>query len=296
MEREDVEFTVGGGLTLRGWLYRSGQGGGRRPAITMAHGFGAIRQHALEPFARAFADAGFVVLLHDHRGFGESDGPVRQDIDPSEQVLDWRYAISYLQARAEVEPDRIGLWGSSYAGSHAILLGASERRLRAVVAQVPMISGYELLRRRVAPEKMADLQSLLAEDERARARGDAPQRQVLASEDPADNAFYRTPEEVAFFTEPLAGGRWENSITVRSTRAAMTYELAPWLPRVSPTPLLMVVGMADTMTFTDLQLAAFEQALEPKRLVTIPGSHFDAYRSDFERSSGAAVEWFKEHL
>jgi hypothetical protein len=37
--------------------------------------------------------------------------------------------------RPEVDADRIGLWGSSYAGGHALVLGATGRRLKAVVAQ-----------------------------------------------------------------------------------------------------------------------------------------------------------------
>src|SRR5258706_5621681 len=38
----------------------------------MAHGFAGTREHGLERFARAFATAGFVVLVHDHRNFGTS--------------------------------------------------------------------------------------------------------------------------------------------------------------------------------------------------------------------------------
>lgn len=296
MQRLDVEFRGDGGGVLRGWLFVPDTGAGRRPAVTMAHGFAAIRQHGLEPFARAFAAAGFVVLLHDHRGFGASDGPVRQDVDPWQQIADWRYAVSFLEGRPEVDPDRVGLWGSSYAGAHAIVLGATERRLRAVVAQVPLVSGFDLSRRRVLPEVVPTLEALFAEDERARARGEAPARGPLASDDPKDLAFYRTPEEIAFFTQPLGEGRWENDVTVRSVRAAMTYEPGPFLPRVSPTPLLMIVATSDTMTITDLELAAYERALEPKRLVTVPGGHFDPYSAQFGASSGAAVDWFRTHL
>ena len=69
--RTDVEFEADGGVKLRGWLYVP-EGHGRRPAITMAHGYAGTKEHGIEPFAKAFADAGFVVLLHDHRGFGAS--------------------------------------------------------------------------------------------------------------------------------------------------------------------------------------------------------------------------------
>jgi fermentation-respiration switch protein FrsA (DUF1100 family) len=65
---------------------------------------------------------------------------------------------------------------------------------------------------------------------------------------------------------------------------------------VSPTPLLMVVALNDTITVTDLALKAYEQALQPKRLVTIPGGHFDPYLGQFPAASSAAVAWFEEHL
>jgi len=83
-------------------------------------------------------------------------------------------------------------------------------------------------------------------------------------------------------------------VTSRSTRAARMYEPGIWARRVSPTPLLMVVALNDTITMTDLALAAYERALEPKKLVTIQGGHFDPRQ--FPTSSAAAVAWFREHL
>jgi alpha-beta hydrolase superfamily lysophospholipase len=56
-----------------------------------------------------FADAGFAVLPHDHRGFGDSGGEPRNDVNPWQQIADWRRAVSYLQQRPEVDEDRIGL-------------------------------------------------------------------------------------------------------------------------------------------------------------------------------------------
>lgn len=40
------------------------------------------------------------------------------------------------------------------------------------------------------------------------------------------------------------------------------------------------------------QLAAYGEALEPKRLVVHPGGHFDTYIDHFEQTSQAAIEWF----
>ena len=74
------------------------------------------------------------------------------------------------------------------------------------------------------------------------------------------------------------------------------YEPGTWISRVSPTPLLMIVGLHDTITVTDLALGAYEQALQPKKLVTIDGGHFDPYLDALRRASGAACAWFTEHL
>ena len=42
---------------------------------------------------------------------------------------------------------------------------------------------------------------------------------------------------------------------------------------------------------------SFNQAREPKKLVILPGGHFGAYTGpDFEASSGAARDWFVQHL
>ena len=58
----------------------------------------------------------------------------------------------------------------------------------------------------------------------------------------------------------------------------------------------MIVALADNITLTDLQLRAYEQMLEPKKLVTIDGGHFDPYAKQFPRASAAAVSWFRQHL
>jgi hypothetical protein len=72
----DLKVPAEGGIELGDWLFLP-TGDGIRPAITMAHGFARTKEHGLERFARAFAAAGFVVLVHDHRNFGTSGGGLR---------------------------------------------------------------------------------------------------------------------------------------------------------------------------------------------------------------------------
>jgi uncharacterized protein len=296
VERRDVEFEVEGGDRLRGWLFVPQAGVGPHPAVSMAHGYAGVKEHGLERFALAFAEVGLVVLVHDHRNFGASDGAVRHDIDPWRQIADWRRAISFLESLPEVDADRIGVWGTSYAGGHVLVLTATDRRVRAVVAQVPTISGYAQGLRRVPPDGVATLERLFEDDERAQFRGEAPRRQQVVGDDPSVPASYRSRDAISFYLQPLPLGAWANDVTVRSGRLARMYEPGAWIARVSPTPLLMIVALADHITLTDLGLRAYEQALEPKKLVTICGGHFDAYLGQFAVASGAATSWLRQHL
>ena len=296
VDRIEVEFSATDGTKLAGWLFRPANRSASLPAVTMAHGFSLTRFHGIECFARAFAEAGFVVLLHDHRNYGTSGGEPRQDIDPWRQIEDWRQAISYLESLDYVDAGRIGLWGTSFSGGHAIVLGATDRRLKAVVAQVPTIDGFAAGQRRVNPAAVAALEEVFNEDQRAQLRGEAPRRQRIVDIDPNVPAQYHSADAVQFFCQEVPPGVWKNEMTIQSNRRARMYEPGRWIDRVSPTPLLMVAVTHDTIAPTDLALAAYERALEPKSLVLIPGGHFTAYLEGFAVASRAAVDWFTKRL
>jgi fermentation-respiration switch protein FrsA (DUF1100 family) len=150
--------------------------------------------------------------------------------------------------------------------------------------------------RRVPPDAVAGLEHQFDEDERAQLRGEAPRLQQVVNADLSIPAAYRTDDAIAFYLQPLPEGAWNNKVTIRSGRLARMYEPGHWAARVAPTPLLMIVALADNITLTDLQLRAFEQMLEPKNLVTIEGGHFGAYLTQFPKASAAAVSWFRRHL
>jgi uncharacterized protein len=296
LQRIDVRIPAEGGVTLGAWLFLPDATDKKRPAITMAHGFCGVKEHGLEKFATAFAEAGFVVCVHDHRGFGASEGEPRQEVEPNRQIEDWRWVISYLEAQPEVDPQNIGIWGTSYSGGHAIILAATDRRLRCAVAQVPLVDGFRQLQRYMSPTDSAALEQFLLHDDRARSQGSLPIMQTIASADPSIPAIIRVQESVDFYHQPIPEGIWENQVTIRSMRSFNMYNAGEWVDRVSPTPLLFVVADADILTATDLALAAYERALEPKKLVLLPGRHTGAFLEQFSEASKAAIDWFKQYL
>src|SRR5207237_3859348 len=134
------------------------------------------------------ASAGHVVLAYDHRNFGDSDGEPRQELDPWVQVRDYRHAITFAQTLDGVDPGRVGVWGSSYAGGHVLVVAAIDRRVGCVVSQVPTISGWEATVRRVAPPALADRRRAFDADLLGRFRGE-PAQMVQMVVDPAEGGM-----------------------------------------------------------------------------------------------------------
>jgi hypothetical protein len=297
MARRDVEFNAEG-VTLRGWFYAAGTGSAPAPAVVMAHGFSAVKEMYLDSFAEVFAAAGLNVLVFDNRNFGASDGEPRQEIDPWAQVRDYRHAITYAGTLPEVAPGRIGIWGSSYSGGHVLVVAAIDRRVKAVVCQVPLISGHDNLRALVRADFIAGFREQFDADRLARFNGEPPVMVPVVAEDPLAASALPTADSWQWFTETgkTRAPAWLNEVTLRSVELFTEYEPGGYLPWISPTPLLLMVAVGDHLVPSELAIAAFDTAHQPKELIIMPGGHFDAYTVGFEASSGPARDWFVRHL
>ena len=297
MARRDIEFDAEG-TTLRGWFYPAAGASSTAPVIVMAHGLSAVKEMYLDKYAEAFSRAGLGALVFDNRNFGASDGEPRQEIDPVAQVRDYRHAITYAISLPEVDRNRVGVWGSSYSGGHALVLGAIDQRVKAVVAQVPLVSGYENIRSLVRSDLIGGFQDMFDADREARFRGEAPAMVPAVNEDPLGPCAMPTPDSYQWFTETheLRAPSWRNEITLRSVEMLREYEPDSYVHRVAPTPLLVLVAEKDVLTPTELTLATYQKAREPKKLVILPGGHFDAYVKGFDASMVPARDWFLEHL
>ncbi len=295
--RRDVEFNAEG-VTLRGWLYTPDDGAGPFPTVVMAHGYSAVKEMYLDRFAELFSQAGLAALVFDNRNHGASDGEPRGEIDPWQQVRDYRHAITYATTLGEVDENRIGVWGSSYSGGHVIVVAAIDRRVKCVVSQVPLISGHHNARRLVRADFLASVRQAFDDDRARRFAGEAPAMIPVVDEDPLAASALPTADSYTWFTEThaLRAPSWRNECTLRSVEMFWEYEPGTYLPYISPTPFLLVVAEGDHLTVADLAIAGFDTAHEPKKLVIAPGGHFDAYVDGFDVAGTAARDWFAEHL
>jgi fermentation-respiration switch protein FrsA (DUF1100 family) len=295
--REDISFQATDGTTLRGWHYTPDTSG-KHPTIVMAHGFSAVKEMYLDKYAEQFARAGFASIVYDNRNFGASEGQPRQEIDPWLQIRDYSDAITFAQSLDQTDPARIGIWGSSYSGAHVLVVAATDRRVKCVVSQVPAISGSQGFRRLVRADFIAPLEAQLHADRANRAAGGAPAMVPVVAENPTTPSALPTADSYKWFVETAAARApsWRNEVTLRTIEYAFGYEPGAYIGLISPTPLLLIVAVKDHLAVSDLAIAAYERAFEPKKLVLLPGGHFEAYVEAFDQSSGPACDWFRAHL
>ncbi len=295
--RRDIEFRTEDGVTLRGWQFLPHGVEGPAPTVIMAHGFTATREIFLDDFAEVFAAAGIGVIVYDHRNFGVSDGEPRGHVDPRQQIDGYRDAITFAQTLPEVDSNRIGIWGSSYSGGHVLVVAAIDRRVKCVVSQVPLTYGFESARRLIRGDMWAGLRAAFDADRAARLCGEPGGRMPVAA--PDGNCALPTADTWEFFSrfEAEHETNWKNEVTLHSIELFTEYEPATYISRIAPTPLLVVVARDDHLTPFDLTARAYEEALEPKKLLVLPGGHFEAYTGEaFKISSAAQRDWFKSHL
>jgi len=282
--RADHWISTRDGVRLAGWFYPAAGAAGRAPCVILSPGFGGQRAHTLPRFAERFAAAGFACLLYDHRGFGDSEGLPRLEADPFRQMHDMRDVVTYAARMDGVDPARIGLWGNSYSGGHVLVAAAVDRRVSCAVSVVPLTSGSAVVRR---------LSGDAAWEQRTEAFNAARRRES----DGEGTQYERQSslEETIRYWAQLDPPR-ENRISVISQEMFGEYEPVSYAARIAPTPLLMILTDHDLRVFTDLQLEAYAQAREPKKLVMLPGGHYDPYTVLFEDVTVASIDWFQMYL
>ena len=284
------------GIGCAGWLFVPDSADRPCPGVVMAHGIGAVKENDIEVYAERFAAAGLVTLVFDYRHLGASGGQPRQQILVHDQQEDYRNALTWLGRHPLVDAQRLGIWGTSFAGGHVLQIAAHDRRVKAVVSQVPMVDVWQTLQRMSTPQALGALLAMLRAD-RERRFG-SPDRATLPLVAPLGQPSALGSAEYERHMRWEATTPWRNEITVESIERMLEYNPSAYAARVSPTPLLMIVASGDQLTPPDLSLAAYEAALEPKRLVLLPGPHYAVYEEP--RSIGvaadAAVDWFAQHL
>jgi hypothetical protein len=274
-----VEFPSEG-ATLRAYLYIPDVPDGSdspRPTVVMAHGTSATITMVIDRYAQAFCDAGFAVLLYEHRNFGISGGEPRQEINPWVQARGYVDAITYVATLKEVDSERIAIWGDSYSGGQAIVVAAVDERVKAVVVQCPVCGP-------VGPQddtngtQFRKFQETFQEGD---VTGDVATRAgpmpVVSFDQVRLPSLLQPLSAFRWFIEH--GGRhgsgWQNDVTRVIPTTPVPFSPLLCSPHVK-VPTLMIVAPEDEMVQANpaVSLQAFELISGPKEGYEIAGGHF----------------------
>lgn len=306
VSRTDHDFAVGRD-TCAAWLYRPAGVDGPVPCVVLAHGFGMTRDCRLGAWAERFAAAGMAALVFDYRGFGDSGGTPRQVLDLAAQRADWRAAVAHARATDGVDPDRIALWGTSFSGGHVLTVAAQDRRVAAVVAQVPFVDGPALLRgsRPRAPRPPGALAARLrhtarlvgtaVRDEVRGRLGRAPLLVPVAGEVGSGAVIAGPGAERAIRHLVPEGVAWRNEVAARIA-LRVPFDRPGRRAAGITCPLLVAVCEEDAVTPPGPALAVARAAPRGES-VRHACTHFEAYTGPgFAAFCADEVEFLSRHL
>lgn len=267
------------------------------PAVVLGQGW-AGSHVSIEKYAAAFAKNGLVAMAIDYRGWGNSEGEVRlispatvgggmekdekrhtiienakvwvkrTRLDAKAQQEDYRNAISFIQGEPGVNPDLIGVWGSSYAGGNAVAAAGQDARVKAIAVQIPSIQGD--------PEgsKPVSYSGAILADAVKRAR-----------EGQGGEMWTGYSRTLLIDSEMIEDNRENNTMQ--------------WAKNIGTRPFMVIVAEHEELINNEQSgKRAIGLAKGPTEYIEVPDiTHFEMYSGKpFEISSEAAARWFNTYL
>ena len=290
MIQEVVFYSEGSKIIGDLYLPDAQSGEGKLPVIVLCHGFAGIREILLPAYAALFAENGFAALVFDYRGFGDSEGE-RGRLVPPEQVVDIRNAITFMESLPQVDPARVGLWGTSFGGANAIYTASVDRRVKCISVQITFGSGERMVAGGMSQEEKEKLLSTLQKAWQRAVTKNKPlylnMDQILTDAD--SKAFYqKTVEE-----HP----KLKNRLPITTIKESMECRPENLIGSLG-IPAMIIGATGDIVCPVEESKILFEKAREPKELFIIENArHYDVYEGEyFKLSGGKALEWFKRYL
>ncbi|KAK5170542.1 uncharacterized protein LTR77_005130 [Saxophila tyrrhenica] len=276
------------GICLHGFLHLPTTPG-PCPLAILVHGFGGLKEWTLPDLATSLSAAGIAALYFDPRNFGDSEGQPREEVDHLGRLTDLQNAIAYATTSPEIDAERIGLWGTSLGGRDVLAIAAVDRRVKAVVAQTPVVHWVELSGARMAGYGV-DLEKFrkeLAEDRKLRLLGGKATYVPFARE------WDKPKHEMLETLSEEEKRNYTGMVTLQSYAPTVLADITPLIKQLGPTPVRFILAKEDPVPG---QRDAFEAAQEPKSLVEVEGHHFSVYTTSKGPAIAAAVEWFADQL
>ena len=264
--------------------------GEKRAAVIFCHGFTAVKEMWLPNNAARLRAEGYVTLNFDYRYFGESGGEPRSRLIPQAQVTDIRSAMTFMQNQSEVNPDCIGLYGTSFGCANVAYTAGIDERVKCTVAVVG--PGDCERQFRFGPNFDAFMDKVRRSKTEFVLTGKPSYMQTL-------RLMARDPHVVADIekTQKMFP-QWRPEVSFESLLDIMEFKPESVVDRISPRAIMWIHTDKDKLVPLFEAQSMYAKAKQPKKLVVLENMvHDDVYRGQgFELTAQHTNAWFKEHL
>lgn len=285
--QEQVTF-MSAGLKISGYItvpddYKPGE---KRPAVIVLHGFGSNKKSGnVQIPCEMLSKMGYVTLGFDMRGCGDSEGE-RARIICLEQVEDTQNAITFLQTRAEVDPDRIGLLGSSFGAAVAVYTAGVDKRAAMAISSGGWGDGERKFRgQHVSPAEWKKFTDMLAEGKRHR---EATGKSLMVPR-----------YDIVPIPQHLRGHVVEGSIQMFPAETAQSmydFRADDVVGNIAPRPLLLLHSSVDSVTPTEQSVEMFKRAGQPTDLHLFAETDHFMFNEENTRVRSVLNDWLAKYF
>ena len=266
--------------------------GEKRPGIVLCHGYTGVRALYLPDNARVLNEAGYMAMTFDYKGWGESAGP-RSRLAPYSRVADVQAALTFFGTLPEVDPERLGIYGTSYGGATVVWVGAVDARVKCIVSVVGIGHGARWMRSVRRPDEWSDLLE--------RSRADQVKRALEGQSESVERIEILLLDRQS--AELAAAARRNipaavNTIPLEFVDDTLSFNPEWVVDKIAPRPILFITTDNDRLVPPEESAHLYARAGEPKKLVVLKGyGHYEVYSDPgFSEVMQATLAWYREYL
>jgi len=256
------------------------------PAFIVLHGFGSNKNagNVLAP-CEMLGALGYATLRFDMRGCGESEGE-RGRVICLEQVSDTRNAVTFLAAHPQVDPNRIGLIGSSFGAAVSIYTAGVDSRVAAVISSGGWGHGERKFRgQHSTPEAWARFIGMLEEGRHYRER--------------TGKSLMVSRYDIVPIPELLRKNVAANSIQefpAETAQSMFDFRAEDVIGNISPRPVLLLHSAEDSVTPTEQSIEMFRRAGQPTDLHLFAETDHFMFAEENERVRTVIFDWLAKYF
>ena len=258
----------------------------RRAAIIVLHGFGSNKnaENVLGPCA-VLESLGYITLRFDFLGCGESDG-IRGHLLCMDQVHNTQDALSFLSHHPNVDPQNIGVIGSSFGAAVAVYTAAVDPRVAATISSGGWGHGERKFKgQHPTPEAWSAFTDMLQRGKEHREKTGqslmVPRMDIV----PIPKGLKR---------QIVPGSLQE--FTAETAQSMFDFKAEEVVAQISPRPLLLLHSSVDSVTPTEQSLEMFKRAGKPTDLHLFGDTDHFMLAEGNQRVWNIVKDWLAQYL